>query len=133
MKTAVGEGADERKAAINATAPRHAGSREPVAMAEGKPCFPFAVADLLPPVRNQASAVVVPHQRRRCKGDPPSAVLKSPAHVHVVAGAKEDRVEPPDGQQRLATRSEVAARNVLRLTIVEHHMAGRARRTRNTL
>src|SRR6185503_2019358 len=104
-----------------------------MAMSKTKPRLPFAITDLLPPVGDESRAMVVPHQRRRCKGNPSSTVLKSPAHVDVIAGAKEDGVEAADRQQRLAARGKVATRNVLRLAVVEHHVAGRAWRTRNAL
>src|SRR5262245_54298981 len=104
-----------------------------MAMPKPKPRLALAVADLLPPVRDQARTVVVPHERGGCESDPPTAVLKPPAHIHVIAGAKKDGIEAADGQQRLATRGEIAARNVLRLAVVEHHMAWRTWRTRHAL
>jgi hypothetical protein len=77
--------------------------------------------------------VVVPHQSRGRKRDPPAFVLESPADVDVIACAQENRIESADGQQGIAPHGEVAARNVLRVTIVEHHVTRRSGGARDTL
>ena len=102
-------------------------------MMREQPTFAFAVADLLTPVRADAGAVVMPHECRRREPDLPAACLRSPAHIHIVAGAKIDRIEAADGEQRLATECHVAARHVFGDAVVEQHVRRPARCARDAL
>ena len=87
-----------------------------------QPRLTLAVADLLPPVRRNGRAVVMPDERGARKPDPPAPRLQPPAHVHVVAGAQVDRIETADREERLAAKRHVAARHVLGDAVVEQHV-----------
>ena len=102
-------------------------------MMRHQPRLAFAVADLLPPVRLDRRAMVMPDERRRREADLPAARLQPPAHVHIVAGAEIDRVEAADREQRVAAERHVAAGHVLGDAIVEQHVRRPARRARDAL
>src|SRR5262245_55151097 len=61
--------AQNRQRAGNPSAPQQLAAQKLLWMMRIEPRFPFAVADLLVPVRFHAWTAVVPHERRRCKPD----------------------------------------------------------------
>ena len=125
-----GQRPHERQRAVDVSLPGDLGARELLAVVRDEPRLTLAVAHLLPPVRADARAMVMPDERRRDELDSPALRLQPPAHVDVVAGAQIDRVEPADRTQGLAADRQVAAGHVLRSAIVEQHVgrpAGSAR------
>src|SRR5213593_644991 len=60
-----------------------------------------AVAPLLPPVGAHGAPPVLPHDGRRAEAERPSPLLELPAHVDVVPGHPELRVESADRAQCL--------------------------------
>src|SRR5205807_2900218 len=84
---------------------------------------------LLFPVRSHRASPVMPHHRGRTEADRPPAVPEAPAHIDVVAGHTELRIESADRFEVDPAKRHVAARNVLRLAIGDEHVnrsAGRA-------
>ena len=124
---------DERQRAVDASAPQHVAVEELLRVVRHQPRLAFAVADLLPPVRLDRRAMVMPDERRRREADLPAARLQPPAHVDIVAGAEIDRVEAADREQRLAPERHVAAGHVLGDAIVEQHVRRSAGRARDAL
>ena len=87
------------------------------------------VLKLLPPIRADGIAAVMPDDRRVSKTEARAGCLEPPAHIDVIAGYPKLRIESPDRAKRRRAKRHVAARDVLRFTIREQHVdrtAGRA-------
>ena len=91
------------------------------------------VADLLPPVGAQRVPAVVPHQGGGVEAERPAALQQPPAHVDVVPGGAELRIESADRLEAAFPERHVAAGDVLGLAIVQQHVDGTARRARHAL
>ena len=127
---------DDRRARLHADLGRGVDAAGPAGRAETVEVLrmpPFqdglglAVARLLLEVGADRVAPVVPDEASRAEADPVAALLEPPADVHVVAGLPEDRVEAADLLQRPSVERHVAARDVLREAVGEHHVGGAAR------
>ena len=90
--------------------------------------FGFAVAGLLPQVSFHRGAAVMPDKTGRAEPDFPTALLQTPADVHIIAGFAKDRIEAVDLLQVPSVKSHVAAGNVLSLLVREHNVGWSARR-----
>src|SRR5207249_7514611 len=101
---------------------------EPLRVLEVEEAFGLAVASLLADVGLDGVAPEVPHHGRGTEGDAVAALLKAPAHIHVVAGRAVDGIEPADLLEHLAAERHVAARDVLSLLVVQEYVQGPARR-----
>src|SRR5205814_6815265 len=125
-------------------------ARQPAAVAAAGPAhvpravvllvpFPFqhrlcpAVSDLLFPVGAQRIPAVVPDQGGRAEAQRPAPLLQLPAHVHVVAGGAELRIEPADRLEAVFAERHVAPGDVLRLAIAEKDVNRPARCARDAL
>ena len=76
---------------------------------------------------------MVPDHGGRVEPERPAAFLKLPAHVHVVAGDAELRIEPADRFEARFAERHVAAWDVLRLAVGKEHVHGTARRIGDAL
>src|SRR5437763_1191436 len=92
-----------------------------------------AVPDLLFPIGAHRVPAVVPDDRRRAETQGPAVSLEPPAHVDVVAGGAELRIEPSDRLKTGLAKRHVAAGDVLSLAIAEEDVNGPARRARDAL
>src|SRR5215471_454719 len=86
--------------------------------------FGLAVAPLLLPVGPYGGTSVMPDHGSRAEPQRPAPLLQPPAHVDVVAGSAELRIEPANGTQTGSPDRHVAARNVLRFLVGEENMHG---------
>src|SRR5205807_9144500 len=93
--------------------PRRAGDRVARGVADLDERLAAAVATLLTQVGAEPGAAVVPHEGRGVEADLPAAFDHAPAHIDVVAGGSEDRVEPAGREQYLSPERHVAAGHVL--------------------
>ena len=64
----------------------------------------------------------MPDERRWAEADLVSGLLQSPADVHVITRFAIDRIKAADGDKRIFKERHVAAGNVFRLAIRQHHM-----------
>src|SRR5438445_12165760 len=76
-----------------------------------------AVPDLLFPVGTQRVPAVVPDHGGGAEAQRPALLLQPPAHVHVVPGGAELRIEPADRLEAGFAARHVAPGEVLRLAI----------------
>src|SRR5207244_10209481 len=93
--------------------------------------FRPAVADLLLPVRADRVPAVVPHHGSRAETERPPPLLQPPAHVDVVAGHSELRIEATDRLEASSAERHVAAGGVLGVAVGEEDRHGHARRPRD--
>src|SRR5678815_281740 len=115
----------EHAAPINATAegvmPRGVVLLRPLLLQQG---LRLSVTPLLSPKSgNRASAMMQNHRARR-ETKRPTAVLESPAEVHVIARHAKGRIEPADRVEAGFPHGHVAPRQMLREFVVEQHVRG---------
>ena len=91
----------------------------------------FAVPLLLLQIRPHGIAPMMPDHSGRAESQRPAFHLQSPAHVHVVAGDVELRIESTDRLQRRAAKRHVAAGNMFGLAVGDEHVNRPARRVRD--
>ena len=96
-------------------------------------CFRAAVPDLLLPIRAHRVPAVMPHHGGGTEAEGPTPLLQAPAHVDVVAGGTELRVESADRVQRHLPERHVAAGDVLSLAITQQHVHRTSRRACDAL
>src|SRR5713226_8826528 len=77
--------------------------------------FRPAVAALLSPVGAERPAPVMPDHRRRAEAQRPGALRQTPAHIHVVTGDAELRIESTDGLEVGLAEGDVASGDVFGL------------------
>jgi len=77
-------------------------------------------------------ATVMPDKTRVGKCDLAAALEQAPTNVHVVARGAKLRVKPVRLLERPFPKSHVAAGDVLRVAVVEHHVRRAAWRNRDT-
>src|SRR5215210_5959524 len=82
-------------------------------------CLGLTVATLLLPVRAYRVAAVVPDNRRGAEPQRPTALPQPPADIDVVTGNPEARIERANLFEVRFTKSHVATRDVLSLSIRE--------------
>ena len=82
----------------------------------------LAVASLLAQVAAHGAAAVVADDRAGAERDLPARVEQPPAHVDVVAGGAELRVEAAEPLQRVLADRHVAAGDVLGLAVGDQHV-----------
>ncbi len=88
----------------------------------------FPVTALLPQIRRDRRAPVMPDKPRRTKTDAVSPPLQSPADIHVIPGPVKDRIEPADFHQRPFVKGHVATGDVFSLPVSKHDVRRSARR-----
>src|SRR5204862_353557 len=77
----------------------------------------LSVTALLLPIGEHGVTAVVPHHCGRVKPESPSLLLQPPAHIDVVAGHTELRIEPADGLEARLPERHVAAGDMLGLPV----------------
>src|SRR3989454_12778778 len=91
----------------------------------------FAILALLPPVRANGVAAVVPDDSRWRESNRPAALPEPPAEVDIVASDAKLWIESADPPQALGAEGHVAPRDVLRLSIRGEHVNRPARGVRH--
>ena len=91
----------------------------------------LAVSALLTQVGADRVAPEMPDDGGGAEADGVARILETPAHVDVVTGCAVGRVEPAQGQERVAPEGHIAAGDVLGGLIGQQHMGRAARRYRD--
>ena len=84
--------------------------------------FGVAVAVLLLPVGSERVPMVMPDERAVGEPQGESLLLQPPAHIDVVAGSPELRVESTNLLQRVPAERHADARDVLGLVVRQQHV-----------
>src|SRR5439155_20366728 len=88
----------------------------------------LSVTALLLPISEHGVTAVVPHHSGRVKPESPSLLLQPPAHIYVVAGHTELRIEPADGLEARLPERHVAAGDMLGFPVGKEDVYGPTRR-----
>src|SRR5687768_2725883 len=97
-------------------------------MAAGQQRLSFTVAILLLEVFCDSGAPVMPDKASRGKPEFVTALLHSPADIHIITSFAEDRVEPSIFFKHPFVKGHVAPGDMLRQTIGDHDMRWATRR-----
>ena len=84
--------------------------------------FGATVTTLLPEKRGNRFSAMMPHHGTGRKTDLVPGVQHSPKDVDIVSRLTELRIKSTDVQQNISAKRHVAARNMFRKMIVQHHV-----------